>query len=57
MATTRLFQEQTLQSTEEKTCHRSRFDAPDAGSATLDILIDDTVVETIALPIELNEGA
>ena len=51
------FQEQTLQTTEEKTCHRFRFDAPDAGSATLDILIDDTVVETIALPIELNDEA
>ena len=51
------FQEQTLPTTEAKTCHRFRFDAPDAGSATLDILIDDTVVETIALPIELNEGA
>ncbi len=51
------FQEQTLETTEVKTCHRFRFDAPDAGSATLDILIDDTVVETIALPIELNDGA
>lgn len=51
------FQEQNLDATAEKTCHRFRFDAPDAGSATLDILIDDTVIETIALPIELNDGA
>lgn len=51
------FTPQTLDATQPRTCHTFRFDATDAGSATLTILFDDKPVETISWTFELNNDA
>lgn len=52
------FAEQRLASTTARTCHVFTFDAPDAGSASLEIYLGEEYVETRLLPVvELNDGA
>lgn len=57
------FAEQRLESTLVRTRHTFEFDAADAGSATLKIYIgvdengEDLLVETVEIPVELNDGA
>ena len=51
------FASQTLNATRPRTCHTFRFDAADAGHATLTILLDDEPVETITWTFELNNEA
>lgn len=51
------FGEQTLGATEPRTCHIFRFDAKEAGSATLTITFSDEYTVTVPIDVELNEGA
>lgn len=51
------FPEQTLDAARPATCHIFEFDAANAGSAVLHIYLDDELTETVAIDIELNEGA
>ncbi len=51
------FIEQTLAATKAATCHIFTFNASDAGSATLTIVLDDGTTLTQDVDIELNDGA
>lgn len=52
-----IFPEQVIEATKASTRHIFEFDAADAGSATLRILLDDTLIETVAIEVELNDDA
>lgn len=51
------FPEQSLAATKPATRHVFEFDAANAGTATLRLLLDDEAVETVTFPVELNEDA
>lgn len=51
------FKEQKLEATLAATCHVFKFDAPDAGSATLTIYLGDDYTETRVLDLEMNDDA
>ena len=51
------FPEQSVAATKPATRHIFEFDAANAGTATLRLLLDEEVVETVTFPVELNEDA
>lgn len=51
------FPAQALAATKPATRHIFEFDAANAGTATLRIWLDDSLTETVTIPVELNEDA